>query len=714
MGVINKIRERSALAVGIIATGLILFLIGGDLLSVNSVLIGGSSNTLGEIVGQEVSIEEFRSLLQKNTQQYRLNTNQNPSSATMDALRDQTWQELIEQIAYKKQYEAIGLQVSEAELVDMVQGDHIRDDLKQAFLDQDSNEFDKDKLLEYLQNISQLPEAQQFIWYSYEKKLVPLRLSEKYNNLLEKSTYTTRAEAEALHWAKNYRINLRYLYIPYDNLPDSSLTVSKEEALNYLRAHESDYQREHSRKAYYVTFPLVPSSEDTAYVQEEIQELTEELANSTEDSLFATAHTDGRTPYRRYGPDELPGALKSQIDTLLQKQPDTLLQAQIIGPLIERGKYVIYKVIRTEEGTTEYVRASHILIKAGKRDGKEKEEALEEAKKLLRKIQRGESFEDMAKEHGTDGTASLGGDLGWFSRGRMVGKFEDAVYSATKKGLLPEVVETEFGCHLIKVTELPTRQQFIVANVEKDISARDETRNTVYRQAVDFLSSAKDTASFLQKADTMNLLIKRAASILPTSTRIATLGNVREIVQWLYASEIGDVSEVFDVSSEFAVVTLTGEQLKGTANYEDVSKELKEKVLKQKKAEEAEEVIKKLENKEATLDELSALFPSNKAYVYTMGGARFSDDFLRNVGNDIIGVGTAFSLTEEGSRTPPTATDNGVLLIELTSLGKPPKVEDTEDFREELRKDRERKVRQNLSKAIETLGEIEDLRYKFF
>ena len=711
MGVINKIRERSGLAVGIIATGLILFLIGGDLLSVNSILLGGSSSTLGEIAGQEISVEEFRSLLERNAQQYRLSTNQNPSASTMNALRDQTWQELIEQIAYRKQYEAIGLQVTEAELVDMVQGDHIRDDLKQAFLDQDSNEFDKDKLLEYLQNISQLPEAQQFIWYNYEKKLVPLRLSEKYNNLLEKSTYTTRAEAEALHREKNYRINLRYLYIPYDNLSDSSLTVSKEEALNYLRAHESDYQREHSRKAYYVTFPLVPSSEDTAYVQEEIQELVEELANSTEDSLFATAHTDGRTPYRRYGPDELPEVLKSRIDTLLQKQPDTLLQAQIIGPIIERNRYAIYKVIRTEEGTTEYVRASHILIKAGKRDGKEKEEAREEAKELLRKIQRGEPFEDMAKEHGTDGTASLGGDLGWFSRGRMVGEFEEAAYSATKKGLIPEVVETEFGFHIIKVTELPTRQQFIVASVEKDISARDKTRNKLYQKAVKFLSFAKDTSSFVQTADTMNLLLERAANILPTSTRMATLGNVREIVQWLYASEIGDVSEVFDVDSEFAVVTLTGEQLKGTANYEDVSKELKEKVLKQKKAEEA---IKKLENKEATLDELSSLFPSDKAYVYTMGGARFSDDFLRNVGNDIIGVGAAFSLTEEGSRTSPIASDNGVLLIELTSLGKPPKVEDTEDFRDQLRKERERKVRQNLRKAMETLGEIEDLRYKFF
>ena len=704
MGIINKIRERSGLAVGVIAFGLVLFLVGGDLLSVNSFLLGGGSNTLGEISGQEVSLKEFQALLEENVQQYRRNTNQNPSGATMNAIQDETWQQFIERLAYRKQYETLGIEVSEAEIIDMVQGDHVREDLKQAFLDEESNEFDKKKLLEYLQNISQLPEAQQFIWYNYEQRLAPLRLSEKYSNLLLKSTYTTLAEAEALQEAKTYRINLRYLYIPYSNLPDSGLTVTEAEARGYLHSHEVDYQREHSRKALYITFPTTPSSEDTAYVKEEIDELLEELTESEDDSLFAVVNTDGISPYRRYSPDDLPSVLKDRIDTLLEEQT--------IGPFIEGSKYVIYKVSKTEEGATEYVRASHILIQSNEEISERREEARKEAEELLQKIQKGTSFEEMAREHGTDGTVASGGDLGWFTRGRMVDKFEDVVFSATKTGLIPEVVETEFGFHIIKITELPTRQEFIVTTVEKDISAREATRNKVYQQAVDFVRVAKDTATFAQTADTMNLFVRRAANILPTGTRVGTLGNARSIVQWLYnEAETGDVSRVFELEREFVVVSLVDEQLKGTANYEDVAERLKEKVLQQKKAAEA---TKKLQNNTGTLDELAALFPSGSAYVYSMGGARFWDDFLRNVGNDLIGVGVAFSLTEKGSRTPPTAAQNGVLLIELTSVGKASKLRGIEDFREDLQKDRERRTQRDLRQAIETLGEVQDLRYKFF
>jgi len=87
------------------------------------------------------------------------------------------------------------------------------------------------------------------------------------------------------------------------------------------------------------------------------------------------------------------------------------------------------------------VTASHILVA---------DEAT--AKDILAKLQAGEKFEDLAKQYGTDGTKDQGGSLGTFGRGEMVKEFEDAAF-ALNAGEISDVVKTEFGYHVIKVTD---------------------------------------------------------------------------------------------------------------------------------------------------------------------------------------------------------------------------------------------------------------------
>lgn len=87
------------------------------------------------------------------------------------------------------------------------------------------------------------------------------------------------------------------------------------------------------------------------------------------------------------------------------------------------------------------VTASHILVA---------DEAT--AKDILAKLQAGEKFEDLAKQYGTDGTKDQGGSLGTFGRGEMVKEFEDAAF-ALNAGEISDIVKTEFGYHVIMVTD---------------------------------------------------------------------------------------------------------------------------------------------------------------------------------------------------------------------------------------------------------------------
>ena len=85
-------------------------------------------------------------------------------------------------------------------------------------------------------------------------------------------------------------------------------------------------------------------------------------------------------------------------------------------------------------------RASHILVK---------DRAA--ADDLLMKVKQGSSFESLAREFSTCPSKSSGGDLGWFGPGKMVATFEEAV-KRLSPGSVGDVVQTQFGYHLIKCT----------------------------------------------------------------------------------------------------------------------------------------------------------------------------------------------------------------------------------------------------------------------
>lgn len=88
----------------------------------------------------------------------------------------------------------------------------------------------------------------------------------------------------------------------------------------------------------------------------------------------------------------------------------------------------------------EQIRASHILVKAEK-----------EAKDILAQIKAGGNFEELAKKNSVDSSSAKGGDLGWFGKGSMVPAFEKAAL-ALKEGQVSDVVKSDFGYHIIKLT----------------------------------------------------------------------------------------------------------------------------------------------------------------------------------------------------------------------------------------------------------------------
>ncbi|NEZ04226.1 hypothetical protein G4Y73_08695 [Wenzhouxiangella sp. XN201] len=104
--------------------------------------------------------------------------------------------------------------------------------------------------------------------------------------------------------------------------------------------------------------------------------------------------------------------------------------------------------------TPESRRASHILIESGN-ESDDENSAQARAEQLRERIEQGESFSELAREHSDDfASADQGGDLGWIEPDDMVEAFEDALYALDAPGDVSEPVQTNFGWHLIRLEEI--------------------------------------------------------------------------------------------------------------------------------------------------------------------------------------------------------------------------------------------------------------------
>lgn len=144
-----------------------------------------------------------------------------------------------------------------------------------------------------------------------------------------------------------------------------------------------------------------------------------------------------------------------------------------------RARYESQKINYT---TPEERKASHILIRVKKDAPKEKDEAAKKtAEELLKRIRSGEDFAELAKKASNDpGSASKGGDLGFFGKGAMVPAFEDAAFKM-KKGEVSDLVRSPFGYHIIKLTDIRGGEVQPFAKVKEKIRKEIQTERADQR-----------------------------------------------------------------------------------------------------------------------------------------------------------------------------------------------------------------------------------------
>lgn len=705
MALINKIREKSGIAVTVIAISLILFMVGGDLMGPNSILGGNNNQTVGEIAGKEINIKDFQSRVDGFRQNYEAQSGRALNENELASLRDQAWNQFVVDIAYKKQFDKLGLSVSDDELVDMVQGNHISPSILQAFSDPTSGRFDKNAVVNYLKNLKTLPVEQQKSWTNFETSLREERIRSKYENLLKLSTYIPKAQAEKEYVAQNTKATTRYLYVPYFSIVDTTIKVTDSQLETYLSAHRSEYKGTDTRSIEYVSFPVQPAKDDSTALYNEIKELARGLATAPNDSSYAKMNSDVALPMNM--------SLATMSDQL-KEASKSFVVGGVYGPYREGNTYFIYKYDGTRTDTVSSAKASHILIRAENQSDTAKAAARVRAEGILAQIRAGANFEALAATSSADpGSAQRGGDLGYFqNNGAMVKPFEEAVFSASTTGLIPRLIESQFGFHIVKVTATKNNTLYRIAAIGKNIAPSQATRDEAYRKADEFANSVKTKAQFDEAIKKNKALVVATANRIPESaTNVNAIQNGREVVRWAFKDDtkIDAVSQVFETEEQYIVAVLTGKSDQDNVKVDDFRDELTTKVRNGIKA---EQITAKLKGATGDLETIAKKYGAG-ALIETANDISLATGFLTSAGFDPIALGKVFGL-KPGQKTGVFTGENGVFIMDLINKTEAPKIADFTQNKTQLTQSLESRSSYLVNEAIRENAKIVDRRAKFF
>lgn len=700
MALIGTLREKMGVGLVVFVFVAIASFVLSDLLGNNSVLLG--DNNVGEIAGRTISLEEYQQAIQEREANFFLNTGRQAGDRDMATIRQQAWDMLVARHAIQREFSKVGVTVTVDEIEDMIHGKNVDYNVQQAFTNPQTGQFDRQQVMSYLQQLNTMPETSEprVRWEVFQRELKPGRERIKYENLLIKSAYVTTAQAELDYHLQTDVAEVKYVFVPYYAISDSAVTVTDSDLKAYYNKNKERYKSEHTRDLKFVQFPVIPSSDDTLAITEELNRLVSDLKAAEDDSVFANINSDYSNAYASYNLSSLPSFITTE----------ELTPGFVKGPFIDGSTFKLVKVSKVGKDTTFNARASHILIRWSEDSPQARAEAKEKARKILNEIKGGADFAQKAQEHGTDGTASVGGDLGWFPTGQMVKPFNDAVFNASRKGLLNDVVETEYGYHIIEVTEVKDNSLFSIAIIEREITPSDASINEALRKAENFSSELSGVENFTERAEQEGITVYEAKNVGTSERRINTLGDARQIVQWLFRdAEVDKVSDVFDLQDLYVVAVMTGEIEKGYKSLELVKEEITPATRNEVKG---KMIIEKLAGLQGTLEEIASGFGKD-AVVLSMSDLKLSSNTMTTVGFDPLAVGTAFS-PEGGKRSKPFAAERGVLIVEIQNKTIAPAIADYTSYKNQLEQVALNRNTMSIADAIKNKANITDKRYKFY
>lgn len=728
MGVFNKINRRSGLIVVVIAVALLSFIL-SDLFFSDKSIFRTSVPDVGEINGTSITQTMYANAIQYKEAEV---ANLYSRNGDLDeGLRNQAkgfaWDMLVSDYAYKPEFEKLGITISEDEAADMVNGKFIYPMIKQFFGGQQNaanvNAEQINYYLRMLDSAGKKDPNDRFViqWKLWQRRCTEAKLRDKYLDLFKKTEYVTTEEAKRFYNDQNDKAEIKFVYVPFYSINDSVVKAKLNDDLleAYLNKNRKKYKVDEGRSLDYLVYSVKPSRLDSNTVKNKVAELVEKFRTTQNDSAFLTRQNAAAPSYKKA--NELPEDLK-RLGANIKKD-------SVYGPILENGKYAVYKVmdVKTDpKDTVFFASVKHILFMTQGLDQAKKDSVKALASKVLSDLSAGADFNQMVQLYSGDpGSKSKNGEYLAFPKGQMVKPFEEAAFNSPV-GLVRRLVETTYGYHILYVLEPKTNRQVLLGSVEKNIIPLADTKSDIYRKLQDITRQIKDTASLSEVVKKDPAFTRQSArNVVPNSPSLQGVTKGQQVLNWAYnEASVGDVKFFNLEDNQMVIAMLTGTRSKGEASIDDVRTEITPAVMNQLKGDEIIANLKKqgdLSKKD--FQEIATAYGPT-AVTNTGKDISFASGNIPGMGNEALALGYIFGL-KEGQRSGIVKGENGVFIVEVVKVTKAAEVADYNQPK--TQKQQQRMYQYNSyaqdavigfessapAQALKEAAEIVDERYKY-
>ena len=592
MAALGKIRSKGGILVAAIGLALFAFLAEEAFRSCNGIK-SESRQQIGEILGEKISVQDYQKLIDEYQSAIKFTMQRdNLTEDELNQVKDQVWQQLVNNRVLEADAKKVGLTVTEQELSNVL-NDGTNPMLAQTpFVNQQTGRFDINALQQFLDgynkakasNSPQLEQMQTIYdyWLFVEKNLRTQLLGQKYQALLASCVLSNKAEAKMAFKDNNEESDIQLASLAYSTIKDADVKVTDEDLkAKYEELKPAFRQNTETRDIKFVDYQIKASASDRNAIVKDMNALQKQLATATDPSMVISK-SGSMIPYLG-----LPVSSKAY-----QQYPDiaSKIDSLAVGTtgVTENKQDNTLNIIRvmSKAQLPDSVQFRQIQVAANT-----PEEAHAKADSIQKALAGGADFVAIAKRYGQTG------EKVWFT-----GQQYEAAPSMSEDNrtyieallngevnAIQNVALTQGNIILQVVDKKAMKAKTTAAIIKKLIDFSKATRSDAYNKFSEFVAKSATAADLEKNASKYGYHVQSLNDVSTSEHYVAGVHGTRDALKWLFDAKQGDVSPLYECgdNDHLMVIVLSAIHPKGYRSWDDpqVKEILKREVIKDKKAE---------------------------------------------------------------------------------------------------------------------------------
>ena len=592
MAALGKIRSKGGILVAAIGLALFAFLAEEAFRSCNGIK-SETRQQIGEILGEKISVQDYQKLIDEYQSAIKFTMQRdNLTEDELNQVKDQVWQQLVNNRVLEADAKKVGLTVTEQELSNVL-NDGTNPMLAQTpFVNQQTGRFDINALQQFLDgynkakasNSPQLEQMQTIYdyWLFVEKNLRTQLLGQKYQALLASCVLSNKAEAKMAFKDNNEESDIQLASLAYSTIKDADVKVTDEDLkAKYEELKPAFRQNTETRDIKFVDYQIKASASDRNAIVKDMNALQKQLVTATDPSMVISK-SGSMIPYLG-----LPVSSKAY-----QQYPDiaSKIDSLAVGTtgVTENKQDNTLNIIRvmSKAQLPDSVQFRQIQVAANT-----PEEAHAKADSIQKALAGGADFVAIAKRYGQTG------EKVWFT-----GQQYEAAPSMSEDNrtyieallngevnAIQNVALTQGNIILQVVDKKAMKTKTTAAIIKKLIDFSKATRSDAYNKFSEFVAKSATVADLEKNASKYGYHVQSLNDVSTSEHYVAGVHGTRDALKWLFDAKQGDVSPLYECgdNDHLMVIVLSAIHPKGYRSWDDpqVKEILKREVIKDKKAE---------------------------------------------------------------------------------------------------------------------------------